>query len=113
MIRFHHSDNGNEMNFTYTSKPTHTIARIRIDRHPSCLYIRSVYVNPAYRNAGLATKLMLRVIDLVGSSELSLLATPDDNTIPQSKLIKFYRKFGFRVVEKYSNGSAEMRRVAQ
>jgi ribosomal protein S18 acetylase RimI-like enzyme len=67
-------------------------------------YVNSLFVHPAYRERGVATKLMSRVLKLAGRKEVSLEVKTN-----KESLLEFYGRFGFelkrRMKDYYRDGT--------
>ena len=61
-------------------------------------YINSLFVHPAYRRCGVATKLMARVLKLAGRKEISLEVKTN-----KEFLLAFYGRFGFEFKRRKKN----------
>lgn len=61
-------------------------------RDEDLLYINSLFVHQAYRNKGIATKLLKKVLKIAEKRRVVL-----DLRTDRSFLVEFYEKFGFRI----------------
>lgn len=71
------------------------IDRIKAQHHTNVWYLEVVAVHPSLQSRGLGAKAMQWVLDYIGHETIVLECTSESN-------IKFYERFGFRVVEEVS-----------
>ena len=79
-----------------TIKRAHGVLRCE-KLSPYCWYLTSITVEPRYKNKGIGTALMQRMIEKCPGT-IYLLATGELGSDTQ-RLYKFYERFGFRKVK--------------
>lgn len=91
-------------------------AQLKFKETDEGFLIETVFVPARFRGQGVGSELMLRVLRLAdaGGKPVRLVARPIGTSKPEAlaRLIAFYERFGFAVVEGGAAGTANMLRPA-